>query len=297
VNGLAALLAGIAAYLVVVGIMDARRPRPARAVEPAMAKATLEERLRQAGASITPARYRATIAGSVVGTFVVIYGLTGTPPLAIPPAIAIGLAPRSFYRRRYTAAMTARVAAWPEAIRDVLAHLGVGHTLHRSLCLLGSTGPEPLRPVWARFERNAAALDVSTALALTQDELADPVSDRVIEAFVAANERGQSVIIEILRSMADNVSRDVQTAEQIVTNQMEVKSQAVVAVILPFLVLGFLVISNNAYRDFYRSPGGWMVIALGAAMAFGGWKLITVLGRIHGEPRVLTRQTAPGPTR
>ncbi|MEZ5257009.1 MAG: type II secretion system F family protein [Ilumatobacteraceae bacterium] len=249
----------------------------------------MEERLRQAGASISPARYRATIVGSIVAMFIVVYGLTGTPALAIPPAIAVGMAPRAFYRRRYTAAMTARVAAWPEAIRDVLAHLGVGHTLHRSLCLLGTSGPEPLRAVWTRFERNAASLDVTTALSLAQDELADPVSDRVIEAFIAANERGQSVIIEILRSMADNVSRDVQTAEQIVTNQMEVRSQAVVAVILPFLVLGFLVISNDAYRGFYRSPGGWMVIALGAGMASGGWKLITVLGRIDGEPRVLGR--------
>lgn len=291
-NGVAALLAGISAYLVVVGIMDARRPRPARPVKPVATKPSLELRLRQAGASISPARYRATIIASIVGVFVVVYGLTGTPALAIPPAIAVGLAPRAFYRRRYTATMTSRVAAWPEAIRDVLAHLGVGHTLHRSLCLLGTTGPEPLRPMWARFERNAAALDVTTALGLVQDELADPVSDRVIEAFIAANERGQSVIIEILRSMADNVSRDVQTAEQIVTNQMEVKSQAVVAVILPFLVLGFLVISNSAYRAFYRSPGGWMVVGLGAAMAFGGWKLITVLGRIHGEPRVLTRHAA-----
>jgi tight adherence protein B len=294
VTVLAALLAGLAAYLTVVGIVDSRRPRPARSPRPKQHRPSLEDRLRHAGAGISAAKYRATIAGSIVGVFVVVYGLTGTPALALPPAIAVGAAPRAFYRRRRDAVLAARVAAWPEAIRDVLAHLGVGQTLHRSLCALATTGPEPLREVWARYERNASALDVTTALGLVRDELADPVSDRVIEAFAAAHERGQTVIVEILRSLADNVTKDVQSAAEIVSNQMEIKSQAVVAVVLPFLVLGFLVVANPAYREFYRSPGGWMVVALGAAMATGGWKLITVLGRLDTEPRVLTRSPVRG---
>ena len=37
-----------------------------------------------------------------------------------------------------------------------------------------------------------------------------------------------------------------------------------------------------------------LVVALGAAMATGGWKLITVLGRLDTEPRVLTRSPVRG---
>jgi tight adherence protein B len=185
-----------------------------------------------------------------------------------------------------------RRGAWPEAIRDVLANLAAGHTLHRALCLLGENGPEPLRSTWARYERNAAALDVSTALDLVRAELADPVSDRVTEAFLAAHEHGREVILAVLRSLADNVAKDLQLNEQITTSQTEIRSQAVVAVILPFAVLAFLVASNENFRSFYRTGSGWVVVSVGVAMALGGWKLITLLGRIPAEERVLAAPEA-----
>jgi tight adherence protein B len=223
----------------------------------------------------------------VLAVAFVIYAATGTASLAIPPAVAVGLTPRLFFQRRHATALAERRAAWPEAIRDVLANLSAGQTLHRSLCLLATTGPVPLRPAWERYERNAAALDVATALELVRAELADPVSDRVIEAFVAAHEHGRDVVVSVLRSLADNVAKDLQVAEQITTNQTEIRSQAVIAVILPFAVLAFLVAANESYRSFYRTGGGWIVVSVGVVMAIGGWKLITVLGRIPAEERVL----------
>jgi tight adherence protein B len=176
----------------------------------------------------------------------------------------------------------------------VLASLGAGHTLHHSLCLLGELGPLPLRPTWQRYQGNAAALDTTTALELARAELADPVSDRVIEAFTVAHEHGRDVVIAVLRSLADNVAKDLQLAEQIVTSQTEIRSQAVIAVFLPFAVLAFLVAANDGYQSFYRTTGGWIVVSVGVAMAVGGWKLITALGRIPVEPRVLV---ADGGTR
>ena len=97
----------------------------------------------------------------------------------------------------------------------------------------------------------------------------------------------REVILAVLRSLADNVSKDLQLAEQITTSQTEIRSQAVVAVILPFVVLVFLVASNDNYRSFYRTTAGWVVVSLGVAMAIAGWKLITALGRIPAEERVL----------
>ena len=115
-------------------------------------------------------------------------------------------------------------------------------------------------PTWQRYERNAAALDVATALDLARAELADPVSDRVIEAFAAAHEHGRDVIVAVLRSLADNVTKDLQLVEQIATSQTEIRSQAVIAVILPFGVLAFLVAANDGYRSFYQTTGGWIVV-------------------------------------
>src|SRR5690606_33835308 len=101
------------------------------------------------------------------------------------------------FQRRHAKVLAERRGAWPEAIRDVLASLAAGQTLHRSLCLLGQSGPPPLRATWQRYERNSAALDVPAALEIARTELEDPVSDRVIEAFAAAHEHGRDVIISV----------------------------------------------------------------------------------------------------
>ena len=106
--------------------------------------------------------------------------------------------------------------------------------------------------MWRRFAVNASVLTVSAALEEARDELADPVSDRVIETFMAAHERGQSVVVDVLRTLADDVTKDLQLNEQIITGQTEVRAQAVVAALLPFFVLLLLVSSNDGFRDFYR---------------------------------------------
>jgi tight adherence protein B len=291
---LVALLAAVAAYALVTGLLDWRRPRPPRPPRTRTRhRPSLQRRLDQAGVGITAARYRLTVVGTVVVVAAVIYVATGTPSLAIPPAIAIGLAPRLFFQRRSAKSLAERRGAWPEAIRDVLANLSTGHTLHGSLCLLGHAGPLPLRPTWERYERNSAALGVASALDLARAELGDPVADRVIEAFAAAHEHGRDVIVAVLRSLVDNVGRDLQLVEQITTGQTEIRSQAVVAVALPFAVLAFLVAANDSYRTFYQTSGGWIVVSIGVAMAIGGWKLISVLGRIPVEPRVLVQDQGP----
>lgn len=285
---LIALLAAVAAYALVTAVLDWRRPRPRRAArERTPRRSSLQQRLDQSDAGISASRYRLTVIASMFAVAFVIYAATGTASLAVPPAIAIGMTPRLFFQRRHAKVLAQRRGAWPEAIRDVLAHLSAGQTLHRSLCLLGQSGPIPLRATWQRYERNSGSLDVSTALDLARAELADPVSDRVIEAFVAAHEHGRDVIMSVLRSLADNVTRDLQLTEQLATGQTEIRSQAVIAVILPFVVLAFLVVANASYRSFYRTTGGWIVVTIGVGMAVGGWKLITLLGRMPVEERVL----------
>jgi tight adherence protein B len=291
---LIALLAAVAVYVLVTSVLDWRHPRPVRQKGTRTPRRVgLQQRLDQSGAGISAGRYRLTVIGTMFSVAFVIYAATGTASLAVPPAVAVGLTPRLYFQRRYAKVLSERRGAWPEAIRDVLANLSAGQTLHRSLCQLGHSGPLPLRATWQRYERNAAALDVLTALEIARAELADPVSDRVLEAFSAAHEHGRDVIMSVLRSLADNVAKDLQLLEQIATGQTEIRSQAVVAVILPFAVLAFLVAANDSYRSFYRTTGGWIVVTIGVAMALGGWKLITLLGRVPVEERVLVARSGP----
>jgi tight adherence protein B len=289
---LAAFLAAVAAFLLVQAVANRNMPRRRRVrVEHHRPKVPLAVRMQQAGIDLSPARYRLTVVAAMVATFVVAYALTSTVPVALVPAVAIGWLPSVYYRRRRDKRLASRVAAWPEAIRDVLSHLAVDATLHRALVQLAETGPVPLRPVWATYARNAQVLDVPSALAQVRAELADPVSDHVIEALEAAHDRGTRVTVEVLDSLAEQVTKDLALVEEVVTGQAEIRAEAVFAVVLPFVMLAFLVASNDAFARFYARPIGWIVIAIGAGMATGGWKAINALGRIPDEPRLLARRS------
>lgn len=288
---LIAAVGGLAVYLLVSGLGAPRAPRVPR-VPRSSDRVPLETRLRQAGVSLSPSRYRATVAGSAVTAVVVVGAVTSNPAIGVLAAGAVAAAPRAFYRRRREQRLAARSAAWPEAIRDVLTHLAVDQTLHRALVELGRSGPEPLRPVWKTYALNATVIDVPAALAQVRADLADPISDHVCEALEAAHDRGTRVVIGVLRALAEHVTLDLQTREQIITAQTETRAQAVMAVALPFAVLGYLAAVADEFGDFYGRPIGWVVIAIGAGMATIGWQVITALGRIPADPRVLARREA-----
>ena len=292
----AALLGSVAVFLVVQGVIALRFPQEraprARRTRPTSTRPSLQTQLQQAELAITPAQYRASAFGAAVATFLVVYALTSTASVSLVPAIAVALAPRTYYRSRRDKILHDRVAAWPEAVRDVLTHLAVDRTVHQALVELGRSGPEPLRAAWATYARNAAVLDTPTALAQVRADLSDPVSDHVIEAFEAAHDRGSGVAVSVLESVAEQVTRDLMIREEIITAQTETRAQAVFAVILPFVMLVLLVMSSEGFARFYSRPIGWVVIAIGAGLAAIGWKVIEALGKIPDEPRILTRRAS-----
>jgi len=252
----------------------------------------LQTQLQQAELAITPTQYRASVIGAAVAAFVIVYAMTSIVSVSLVPAVAVGLAPRAYYRSRRDKILHERVAAWPEAIRDVLTNLAVDRTVHQALVELGHSGPEPLRAVWTTYARNAAVLDTPAALAQVRADLSDPVSDHVIEAFEAAHDRGSTVAVSVLAAVAEQVTRDLTMREEIITAQAETRAQAVFAVILPFVMLVILVASNEGFARFYSRPIGWVVIGIGVGLAAVGWKAIATLGKIPEEPRILTRRTS-----
>jgi tight adherence protein B len=65
---------------------------------------------------------------------------------------------------------------------------------------------------------------------------------------------------------------------------MKLNARAVL--VMPWLVLVALTIRDGAFRAFYSSPAGLVVVLVGAALcALGGW-WISRLGRAHEEQRV-----------
>lgn len=289
---LAALAWGLTAYLV-VGLLTGHTPQ-------ALRRRRVETRqfqswLYQAGVSVSPAQFVAVSAGGALLTFLVVWALAGAAPVALVPAAAVATIPRSWFARQRSRRQRERLAAWPDTIRDLLAHLESSMPLHAGLIELGRSGPEPLRPTWRRYGVLASALDHRAALEAVRNELADPVSDRVIEVVLVAHEQGSAVVLDLLRDLADSTTDDIRLLETVETAQLETRIEARAVAVLPFVVLVMLTSRSPDYRAFYSSALGVVVIVVGAVMTLLGSIAVQRLGRVREETRVLVGRTA-GPS-
>ncbi len=289
---LAALSGGVFVYLL-VGFLTDNPPRSLTRQRRRRSSRRLSW-LNQADLAVTPRQFVAVSAAAAIVTFLVVWALSGALPVALVPALAVGCLPRLCFARQAQRGAEARVSAWPDALRDLVAHLEAPMSLHRGLVELGRSGPEPLRAAWRRYARLTGALDHRTALNAVKSELADPVSDRVVEVLQVAHAQGASVVIDVLRDLADATGKDIRLREEIETAHLERRIEARAAVVLPFAVLVLLCSTSEPYRDFYSSVGGLVVIVLGSVMAIGGMTLIRRLGRLPVEARVLATPPRAG---
>ncbi|MGH9189981.1 MAG: type II secretion system F family protein, partial [Acidimicrobiales bacterium] len=223
-------------------------------------------------------------------TLVAVWAVSGALPVAVAPALAAGLLPRSWAQRKGRRSDEDRVSAWPDALRDLVAHLQAPMSLHRALVELGRSGPEPLRFAWQRYEQLSAALENRAALEAVRSALADPVSDRIVEVLLLAHRQGDAVVLDVLRDLATTTAQDIRLREEIETAQLERRIEARAAAVLPFAVLVLLCSTSAPYRAFYSSARGVVVIALGSLMVASGGVLIRRLGRMPVERRVLASQ-------
>lgn len=243
--------------------------------------------LARARIPLAPWQFVALVLGLGVGVFAVVFATTGLAVLAVPPAIGGSLLPVLYHdRRRRTLARDA-VAAWPDGLRDVLAAVQSGMSLPTAIDRLAADGPAPLREAFEPYPALAAALGFETALEHVRARLADPISDRVIEAMRVGHARGGSALPEILSDLAESTTEDLWAAEQLRSEVLEQKINARAVFLLPWLVLVFLTSTPGDFRDFYSSGGGALVMALGALVSGIGIAIAERLGRDEVEERVL----------
>ncbi len=294
---LAALLAGISAYLA-VGYMAGLAPDLRWRVNQEVPGVTDRQLwLTQAGAQLS---YSQFLLWSVLlggAAFFVAIALSGVLWVALPPALAIAVLPRWYYGRRRLRRLGAVHEAWPDGLRHLVSSLRTGLSLAAALDELARTGPGPLRLAFSRFPSLSRTLGVDASLELIREELADPTSDRVIEILLVAHERGGSIVPEVLADLADATIRDLRTVEEIRTNALEQRINGRIVFVVPWMVLLLLTSRPGPFREFYASAAGFVVIVVGALVSlFGAW-LVARLSRDSVEPRVLgASATNPVPT-
>jgi tight adherence protein B len=283
VNVVAALAVGVFCALV-AGAINGSMPRRGPSGRPhylAVRRARAGNWLQQAGVGVGLWTF---LWGSVLAglfTVLVTVALTGSVFIAFVPGVAVALLPRAYYGRQRSVRLREVQRAWPDGLRDILASITAGLSLTQAVANLVSTGPPVLRAAFARFPELARVVGTGPALELLKEDLADPTSDRVIEVLVLAQERGGSIVREILEDLVTATTRDIKLLDEIDTEGLESRINARAVMVLPWLVLVALTARPGAFRDFYRSPGGVVTLLVAGALTAVG---VVALGRLARQP-------------
>ena len=176
---------------------------------------------------------------------------------------------------------------WPEAIDNLASAVRAGMSLAEGLGALAERGPAELRPAFARFgAAYRASGRFGDCLDSLKDDLADPVGDRVCETLRVAREVGGSDLGTVLRTLSELLRSDARTRSELETRQGWVVNAARLAVAAPWIVL-LLLGTQSATLTAYDSPGGGLLLGLGAAVCIGAYRMMLAIGRLSPERRVL----------
>ena len=241
--------------------------------------------IQQAG---VPATYRQFVA-AIIGLFAIswiVLGAVSGVVVAVVPSGAIAALPLLYYSRQRTARLAQAQQSWPDALRDVVTSVASGQSLHQGLCSLAKSRHGSLSNAFQRYPSLSRSIGTVAALEVVRAELADPVSDRVIEVFILAIERGGSVVRVILDDLAASIGADVQVLNEIDTALLESRINARAVVVLPWVALLMLNQGGGPFHDFYSTSGGAVVVLIGAVLTVVGWGFVSRLSRIPNEERV-----------
>ncbi|MCU1427267.1 MAG: Flp pilus assembly protein TadB [Actinomycetia bacterium] len=237
-------------------------------------------------AGVTATQFWGGSAAAGFVALVVMRAVTGSWFVAAAPAIAVSFLPRAYFGRERAQRLRRVHAAWPDGLRDLLASISAGRSLGQAAGALAETGPEPLQEAFARFPQLARMIGTAGALEVVKADLADPTSDRILEVLILAHERGGGIVRSILEDLVDATTKDLKLLDQLETEGLEMRINSRAVVVLPWLVLVFLTMSDGPFRTFYRSSAGFATLLIGAVLSLVGLVVLGRLGRRPNEERV-----------
>jgi tight adherence protein B len=225
--------------------------------------------------------------GSGLAAGLAVLALTRSPWLGLAFAGLAGWLPIGALRARRRRRLRELREVWPDAIDNLASGVRAGLSLPEAVAGLAERGPETLRSPFARFADDYHATGrFGTALDRLKDELADPTADRVIEALRLAREVGGSELGRMLRTLSGFLRDEQRVRKELEARQTWVVVAARMAFATPWAVLLLLATRPEAVAA-YRGGGGAVVLAIGAAMAVAGYRVMLAIGRLPTEERVL----------
>jgi tight adherence protein B len=213
--------------------------------------------------------------------------VSGTPPVAAAFAVMAGYLPVLVVSGRARRRQRELAEVWPEAVDNPASAVRAGLSLPEGLAALAVRGPEPLREPFAAF-----ALDYQVSgrfgecLDRLKDRLADPVGDRVVEGLRIAREVGGGELGRLLRNLSGYLRDDARTRSELESRQAWTVNGARLAVAAPWIVLLFMSLQSDVIHR-YASPGGVVVLGVGATACLVAYRAMMRIGRLPVERRLV----------
>ena len=271
--------------LVLLGLGVDGRVRPAR---PRRWTPRFQEWATQAGVrGVRPWHVAGVCGGSGLAAGAAVLALSRSPWLGLAFAGLAAWLPLGALQARRRRRLRELREVWPDAIDNLASGVRAGLSLPEAVAGLAERGPETLRAPFARFADDYHATGrFGAALDRLKDELADPTADRVIEALRLAREVGGSELGRTLRTLSGFLRDEQRVRKELEARQTWVVVAARMAFATPWAVLLLLATKPEAVAA-YRGTGGAVVLAVGAAMAVTGYRVMLAIGRLPTEERVL----------
>lgn len=216
-----------------------------------------------------------------------VLAISQTPPVAVAFAVLVGYLPLAVLSGRARRRRREFAELWPEAVDNLASAVRAGLSLPEALAALGDRGPEPLRPPFVKF-----GLDYQSSgrfggcLDLLKERLADPVGDRVVEALRIAREVGGGDLGRMLRALSGFLRDDARTRAELEARQAWSINAARLAAAAPWIVLLLMSFQPDVIAR-YASTAGAVVLGGGALTCVLAYRLMTWLGRLPTEQRIL----------
>ncbi len=223
-----------------------------------------------------------------VGAALVVQIASRTPPVALAFGVMGGWLPVALVSGRARRRHREFAEVWPEAVDNLASAVRAGLSLPEALAALGTRGPEPLRDSFDQF-----ALDYQVSgrfgecLDRLKARLADPTGDRVVEGLRIAREVGGGELGRLLRNLSGYLRDESRTRSEMEARQAWTINGARLAVAAPWLVLLFMTFQSDVITR-YASPGGALVLGIGAAVCVVAYRLMMRIGRLPTERRILS---------